>query len=386
MREQLRERGLVAFVADGSLLPRRSGVLDLPLRDGVGFAAPDSLRVTLARPNHGPVAGLGIPAGVTVVVGGGYHGKSTLLAALARGAFEHAPGDGRERVVADAATVQVRAEDGRAVRGVDISAFIGDLPRGGPTTAFDTDNASGSTSQAAGLVEALEAGARVLLIDEDTAASNFMVRDRRMQRLVAAADEPITPFVDRVRSLYDRLGVSTVLVMGGSGDYLEHADTVIAMRRFVPIDVTERARAVVAEVPTGRRNEAAKELEAPRPRIPDPASLDPARGQRRVRLSTRGTDEIRFGRHTIDLSGVPQLIDPSQLRAIAEAMVWAKEHAMGENRTLQAVLDAVEAAMVERGLDVFQSAPRGDLAMFRRFELAAAINRLRSLRMLPGGD
>jgi predicted ABC-class ATPase len=246
LRGQLADRRLVSFVGDGSSLPRRSGIDDRPL-EGAGavpFRSPDRLRVTLERPNAGPIEGMGIPVGVTLIVGGGYHGKSTLLRAVERGVYNHRPGDGRECVVTDRAAVKVRAEDGRAVSGVDISPFIDNLPQGRDTHAFSTPNASGSTSQAAAIIEAREAGATVLLVDEDTAATNFMIRDRRMQALVPKECEPITPFVDRARQLHADAGMSSVLVLGGSGDYLDIADTVIAMRDYRPVNVTDRARSV----------------------------------------------------------------------------------------------------------------------------------------------
>ncbi|HSM61283.1 MAG TPA: ABC-ATPase domain-containing protein, partial [Longimicrobiales bacterium] len=267
LRGALPGLGLVAFVADGAVLPRRSGVDDRPLEgpDVVPFASPDTLRVEVELPNAGGVSGMGVPRGVTLIVGGGFHGKSTLLRALEAGVWNHRPGDGRERVVTRADAVKVRAEDGRAVAGVDISPFIDGLPFGRDTRGFSTPMASGSTSQAAAIVEALEAGTGLLLVDEDTSATNFMIRDRRMQELVPKEGEPITPFVDRVRDLAEP-GVSTVLVVGGSGDYLDVADTVIRMRDYLPSEVTERAREVAAAHPTGRARERGAPLGAPAPR------------------------------------------------------------------------------------------------------------------------
>ena len=254
----------------------------------VPFESPPSLRVSIQTPHAGEVTGLGVPRGVTLIVGGGYHGKSTLFAAIQEGVYNHRPGDGREQVVAVPDAVKIRAEDGRSVAGVDISPFIGDLPGGQDTGAFTTPNASGSTSQAAAIMEALEAGATALLVDEDTSATNFMIRDRRMQALVAKENEPITPFVDRVRQLYEQCGVSSVLVVGGSGDYLDVADTVLALHSYRPLDVTAEARAVAAAHPTGRVAEAAGPFACRPARIPDPASIDPSRGRREVSVKTRG--------------------------------------------------------------------------------------------------
>ncbi|MEM1310288.1 MAG: ABC-ATPase domain-containing protein, partial [Cyanobacteria bacterium P01_H01_bin.153] len=256
LRQQLRDRQLVAFVADGAILPRQSGVNERPLQSGARpFQSPESLQVQLALPNGKSVTGMGIPRGITLIVGGGYHGKSTLLRAIEAGIDNHIPGDGREQVVTDAAAIKVRAEDGRSVAGVNISPFINHLPQGRSTTQFSTQDASGSTSQAASIVEAVEAGATVLLIDEDTSATNFMIRDRRMQALIAKDREPITPFVDKVRQLKADYGISTILVMGGSGDYFDVADTVIALDNYQPQDVTTQAHAIAAAHQTARQAE-----------------------------------------------------------------------------------------------------------------------------------
>ncbi len=382
LQEALKARGLVAFVADGAILPRESGASDLPLpaHRAVPFRAPPQLAVTLQAPHRGAVSGMAIPAGITLIVGGGFHGKSTLLAALARGVYAHVPGDGREYVVTHPDTVKIRAEEGRRVARVDISPFIGTLPFGQETRAFSTDNASGSTSQAANIMEALEAGARVLLIDEDTSATNFMIRDDAMQRLVPKALEPITPFVDQVRHLYQAHGVSTVLVMGGSGDYFSVADTVILMEAFTPRVVTEEARRIAATRPVGRMSEG-RPFERVRARIPLPHGFNPYR-ERRVRVDARGLRTIVFGRETIDLSAVEQVVDPSQTRAIGDAIFYALEKGYFDGeRPLSGVLDAVLADIAQRGLEVlsgFEGHP-GDYALPRRYELAAAVNRLRTL-------
>ena len=382
LREALRPAGLVAFVADGARLPRRSGIDDRPLAGAVSFRAPASLACELCAPHAGAVRGMGIPQGVTLIVGGGYHGKSTLLRALAAGVYDHVPGDGRERVVADPDAVTVRAEDGRSIAGADISAFIGPLPGDGDTRCFSTANASGSTSQAAAIVEAIESGARVLLVDEDTSASNFMVRDRRMQALVPRRDEPITPFVDRVRELHERHALSTVLVMGGSGDYLDVADTVIAMRGFQPEDVTLRARQIAARIATGRVAEIPAPLAPPRPRRVLAASIDPRRGRRAVAVSVTDRARIRFGSSDLDLRALQQLVHPSQTRAIAAALLWCRDNAFARGLTVTEALDLLAGQLARAGLALL-GGERGDLAAFRRHELAAALSRLRTLRATP---
>ena len=382
LRDQLPELGLVAFVADGSDLPRRTGIDDRPLREGVvSFESPPSLRVEVELPNRGPVTGMGIPVGITLIVGGGFHGKSTLLDALQVGVYDHIPGDGRQLVVADPTTVVIRSEDGRRIEGVEVTPFIRDLPLGRSTRFFCTENASGSTSQAANIIEALEAGARLLLVDEDTAATNFMIRDGRMQQLVASDCEPITPFLDRVRQLYDEHGVSTVLVMGGSGDYFGVADTVIAMENYLPRDVTAEAHAIAAAHRQSRVVEASGPFGPVPCRVPIPESIGTRRGRREVSAGSRGATTALLGTESIDLSSVEQLVHASQTRAIAAALAYARTQYMDGQRHLGQVLDLVMADIDTHGLDVLSDCRRADHAGFRRFELAAALNRLRTLKV-----
>lgn len=219
IREELKKRSLVAFVNDGAILPRESGISSKPMKGSVTFSSPESLRVTMALPHKGKITGMGIPKGITLIVGGGYHGKSTLLNALELGVYNHIQGDGREYVITDSTAQKLRSEDGRFVKDVDISLFINDLPNKKDTTCFSTEDASGSTSQAAGIVEGIEAGSKVFLLDEDTSATNFMVRDAFMQHVISREKEPITPFLERARDLYKKEGISTILVAGSSGAF-----------------------------------------------------------------------------------------------------------------------------------------------------------------------
>jgi predicted ABC-class ATPase len=401
VRAALPERGLVAFVGDGALLPRASGASEAPMprEHALPFASPEAFRVEIGVPHADAGApgrvwrGMGVPHGVVLLVGGGYHGKSTLLRAIERGIVPHVPGDGRETVVSDPGLVKIRAEDGRAVTGVDIHAFIDHLPtRPGEamsrdTRCFSTEDASGSTSQAANIAEALEVGASGLLLDEDTSATNFMVRDARMQALVHPEHEPITPFLDRVREIHDRFGVSSVIVMGGSGDYFEVADAIIEMHAYQPRDVTARAKEIAGASRSERRAEPRGEMERPTPRIPDPRSFDARRGRKEVKLSSRDCEELVYGSTAIDLRSVEQLCDPSQTRAIAGAIHLAVRHFMQGEATLAEILDALERELDERGLDVldpFHQPGRhpGALARARRFEIAAALDRMRGLRII----
>ncbi len=382
LRGKLAELGLVAFIADGAILPRRSGVDPRPLsgKQVIPWQSPPELRLAVTLPNAGEVTGTGIPPGVTLVVGGGFHGKSTLLNALEAGVYNHKPGDGRELVVTVASAVKIRAEDGRSVAGVDISPFINNLPFGRDTRQFSTENASGSTSQAANIMEALELGATLLLVDEDTAATNFMIRDRRMQQLIAKEKEPITPFIDRVRQLYEEHGVSTILVIGGSGDYFDVADLVIGMDTYAPRELTAAAKEVAAAQKTERLPEVSPTFGPIRQRAPDPRSLDARKGKRNVNIKVHGRHTIQFGRETIDLSAVSQLADTSQTRAIAAAMQYAKERYVDGKRPLAQILDLVMADVARDGLSVLAGRPGVDYAAFRKFELGAAVNRLRTLK------
>lgn len=377
LRQQLADRGLVAFVGNGAILPRRSGVADQPLQQGsIPFQSPSALQVTFDCPNRGKITGMGIPSGVTLIVGGGYHGKSTLLRAIERGVYNHIPGDGREWVVTQSSAVKIRAEDGRSVRDVDISPFINHLPQGRSTQQFSTPNASGSTSQAANIMEALEAGARVLLVDEDTTATNFMIRDRRMQALIAKEKEPITPFVDKVGQLYRDYGVSTILVMGGSGDYFDVADTVIAMEDFQPQEVTARAQAIAREYGRDRTPEGGSQF-GPITHRTLPANLLQVLEGDRPRWKVYDTHKLVLEREEIDLAAVEQMIEPGQLRAIAAALVYLQTHYLDGQRALPELLDAVCQDLDQQGLDCLSRRPPGDWTLFRRFELAAVLNRLR---------
>jgi predicted ABC-class ATPase len=383
LRSQLEEKGLVSFIADGSILPRESGVVDRPLRGPqvVAFESPPELRVKLKCPHRGEVTGLGIPKGITLIVGGGYHGKTTLLKAIECGIYNHIPGDGREYVVTVREAVKIRAEDGRRVEKVDISAFINNLPFGQDTKVFSTDNASGSTSQAANIMEALECGAKLLLIDEDTSATNFMVRDELIQKLVPKEKEPITPFIDQARNLLQKLGVSTILVLGGVGDYLEIADHIIMMDLYKPRVVTDQAHCLVKERSVKRVKEATSSFDLVE-RIPESNSLNPYR-RNRLKVKARSLSTIEFGHNLIDLSFLEQLVDVSQTRAIADSLVYAlrKKYFNGRN-TLREALELLFRDIEEKGLEVisphtdYQS---GDYALPRLFEVAFALNRLRSL-------
>ena len=380
LRGRLPGLGLVAFVADGAVLPRESGASDRPLGDdAVPFESPEEYRVEVDLPNRGTVSGMGVPEGVTLVAGGGFHGKSTLLSALSWGVYDHLPGDGRELVVARDDAVKIRAEDGRSVSGVDISAMIGDLPGGRRTEDFSTPNASGSTSQAANIAEAIEAGTSLLLVDEDTSATNFMIRDERMRELVSS--EPISPFIDLVQPLYRSSNISTVVVVGGVGDYLDVADRVILLEDYRPSDATPRAREVTKMFPP-RAPLTPREVRSPRKRVADPSPINLRRGKRQTARG-KGLHTIELGRERVDLSYLEQLAEAGQTEAVARIVgEWV---AAGEVRDVRDLLAEALASVSQNGLDslgAFRGHP-GEMSLPRAQELAAAINRIRALRAGP---
>ncbi|WP_166856633.1 MULTISPECIES: ABC-ATPase domain-containing protein [Actinomyces] len=380
LTEALRANDWVSFLADGSLLPRRSGVSDEPMRSGaVPLTAPDTLAASVSLPHAGTVRGTAIGPGVTLIVGGGYHGKSTLLTAIERGVYPHVPGDGRELVATVPNAVKARAADGRAVTSVDLTPFISHLPGGRDTASFTTKNASGSTSQAASLMEAVEAGASALLLDEDTSATNLLIRDSRMRALVADEHEPITPLVDRVAALARDTGVSTVLVMGGSGDYLDVADRVLLMDSYELRDATARAAAVVAELP--RPTTALSSFPTPTARVPLPAPARERRGP--VRTRARGTDALTLDREDVDISDVAGIVDPGQAEAVAYALRALLEQRFDGESTLAECLGDLEALLDDEGLDALDDRP-AFLVRPRMVDVAAAVNRYRPLGVAVG--
>jgi len=382
LRKIIADRGLIGFVGNGSLLPRASGIDPSPLKDGpaVQFQSPPSMQTEVTLPNCGTVKGMGIPRGVSLIVGGGYHGKSTLLNALEFGVYNHLPGDGRELAVSHEDTAKIRAADGRSIAGTDIAPFIRNLPFQKDTTSFSTQNASGSTSQAAGISEAIEAGAKVLLLDEDTSATNFMIRDRRMQMLVAKEKEPITPFVDKVRQLYEDLGISTILVMGGSGDYFPVADHIIQMTGYRPSNVTEKAHEIATICETGRIAEGGGRFGDLRQRIPLKKSFNPYRKRQKLKIAASRRREILFGNTIINLNDLEQIAGIAQTRGLGYAIHHAVQY-MDGNRTLFDVVKRVMEDVAANGLESLTPYLTGDIAEFRGIELAAAINRMRTLQV-----
>lgn len=390
VRNILKEEKLAAFVANGSILPRKSGISDLPMRDSVPFCSPASMERTFTLPHRGAVSGMAIPQGITLIVGGGYHGKSTLLEALQTGVYDHIAGDGREFVITDDTAVKLRAEDGRSIRNVDISLFINDLPNKKDTACFSTPDASGSTSQAAGVIENMEAESRLFLIDEDTSATNFMVRDDFMQQVISREKEPITPFLERARDLYEQAGISTILVAGSSGAFFYIADKILQMDCYRPVDITEQVKSLC-------KTHAAPRIQAPGFSVPDfkrtlpPFCRDGKKNDRRggsrsgndsryehMKVKTFGRDSFSVDKETVDLRYVEQLADSEQTNALAHLLRYALEQTMDGKHTVRQTVQILSNTLDQKGWEPFCSSyiPCG-LAKPRKQEIYACLNRFR---------
>ncbi len=400
IREQLKERGLVAFVANGAVLPRESGVSKRPMKQAVAFKAPASMEVSIQLPHYGELKGMGIPRGITLIVGGGYHGKSTLLKAVELGVYNHVAGDGREYVITDETAMKIRAEDGRSIRNVDISMFINHLPNGKDTTVFSTEDASGSTSQAANVIEAMEAGTKTFLIDEDTSATNFMIRDELMQRVVNRASEPITPFVDRIREIYEKYGISTILVAGSSGSYFHKADKILQMDCYEPKDITEFAKAEAERYPLAA--EPVPECKEPdfrrcpvqsgggaserggsgRGRGNGRRGGDAGGREERVKIKTTGCDTISLNKENIDMRYVEQLADNEQMTSLGYILSYAGKHYFSGRKSIQSIVEEVSGLIEEKGIGAVcgGSYLSSGLCVPRKQEIFACLNRYRGLR------
>ena len=395
IRQTLPAKNLCAFIADGSILPRESGISSRPMKASVPFTSPDSLRISINLPHKGKITGMGIPKGITLIVGGGYHGKSTLLNALELGVYNHIPGDGREYVITDATAVKLRSEDGRFIKDVDISMFINDLPNRKDTRCFSTLDASGSTSQAAGIVESIEAGSHLFLLDEDTSATNFMVRDAFMQQVIQREKEPITPFLERAEDLYKKAGISTILVAGSSGAFFHIADTIIQMDNYVPKDITASVKKLCCQYPLpsvsvtdfqlpyshrimSRPAESSKRL-----RHNSHGNHSDSDATRPERLKTRisGTDSFSLGRQEIDLRYTEQLIDAEQTAALGLLLKYAVEHLADGRRTLPEIVQFLWKNLSSHGLSFFTENQKISCgyAIPRIQEIYACLNRYRGL-------
>ncbi len=384
IRNKLEELGLVAFIADGSILPRESGISERPLKGAVPFSSPESQRIHLKLPHYGEISGMGIKKGITVIVGGGYHGKSTLLRAIELGVYNHKKGDGREYVITNTEAVKIRAEDGRNICKTDIRMFINHLPNKTDTRLFTTENASGSTSQSANMIEAMEAGATAFLVDEDTSATNFMVRDSIMEKIVSKEKEPITPFIARTRALYQKKGISTIIVVGSSSAYFEVADTILQLDNYEVKDIKEMVEQVLAQ----QKREEIMQIED----LPEVnynrvvGKIDMSYKGRDMKVKTTGRDTISLNKENIDVRYLEQLMDNGQTVAIGYFLKYMMETMVDNKKTMQEIVEALYAQIEKRGFS--HIIPKGYSAGFcvlpRKQEVYAAWNRFRGLRLEEG--
>lgn len=384
IREELKKRGLIAFVANGSILPRQSGNSDLPMKDAVPFQSPKSMEITIQLRHRGSITGMGIRKGITLIAGGGYHGKSTLLQALEKGVYDHIAGDGREFVITDDTAWKLRAEDGRKIKDVDISLFINHLPNGRNTRRFSTLDASGSTSQAANIIEAIEAKSQVLLIDEDTSATNFMVRDELMQRVIQKDKEPITPFLERARDLYEKAGISTILVVGSCGSYFYIADQIIQMDNYCPVDITEKTRKLLKEYKKPDCEAEGFALPSEKRSISFGSSVVRRKNYRGTgmveeheKLKVMGRESLMLGKEQLDLRYLEQLADREQTQTLGYLLKYAKEQYSGKTTDLTALMESLIRKLEKEGIGSVsgqKEIPAG-MAMPRRQEIYACFNR-----------
>lgn len=379
IREWLKSSDYCAFVANGSILPRSKGT-DLPMAGAIPFQSTSDDEIEICG-----VRGMGIRKGVTVITGGGYSGKSTLLDAISAGIYDHIDGDGRELCITDESAVTISAEDGRSVKHVNISPFIKWLP-GGDTSDFSTEHASGSTSQAANIMEAVHMGAKLLLIDEDRSATNFMIRDRMMKALIEK--EPITPFTDRVGELYRAKGVSTILVIGGSGEYLSVADKIYMMEDYMIHDVTEKSkhichsRGIKTELPPIADWEQSRILYA------DGFTSYP-KGSGTERLSVSDMGFIIIGDEKIDVRGLHDIVCSRQLDTLGFMLRLIEVTNTDRKIDIEKKINELYERIDEEGIDFVYSSFFTTCERFldlpRKQELMALVNRMRKINMVKGG-
>jgi len=378
VRQSLSTLGLVSFVGEGSLLAREQDS-DLPDYDRfIPFEVAEATCTEIEVPNAGKVTGLGISAGLTVVLGDAANGRKDFMSALAAGVFNHIPGDGREGVVTVSDAVQIAADRGRNVQEVNITPFLSESEYGNPAS-FSTPAADSFISQAASVIEALEVGARVLIVDENSSAPAFLTTDARIAGLLGST--PRTSLAQRARQIVDELGIS--LIVGGENlvaEYIPVADTVLKVEGFQVTDITEQAKALNLAVPP----EAPAVNLAPmlaRSRWIMPSSIDAAVGSKDQVIEAIDLNAIQYGRSVIELDSVSQIADESQTLTIGLLLYYAKLRYMQEGYPLREMLDMIDRDLSSEGLGTIVRDLRGDLARPRRYEVAAALNRLPTFRV-----
>ncbi|MGL4676283.1 MAG: P-loop domain-containing protein [Brevinema sp.] len=399
LREECRKRGIVSFIANGSILARASAVSDKPMshQKAIVFQSPKELETTITLPDGLVLSGMAIPKGITLIAGGGFHGKSTLLSAVSHAIYNHIPNDGREYCITDDSAVFLRAEEGRFIEGLNISPFIHNLPGYKSSHFFQSENASGSSSQAANLIEACEMGSKLLLIDEDVSATNFLIRDTRMRALVADYKETITPLIAHINNL-KKHNISLIMVTGALGDFMHVADRVIVADNYQYYDKTEDARNVMHQYPL--QEIPAQNIFFQENRIIDQESIDYL-GKKGAAMIGGEQAKVFLGRETIDLSAWNHLYDVSQYGTLAAVLAYAKEKHYFD-QSPQQVWKNIERDLKQQGWDLLSyvgldhlskrqearkekyPTPRGQnwryIVKTRPLDWHAALCRLRSLK------
>ncbi|VGO12027.1 hypothetical protein PDESU_00576 [Pontiella desulfatans] len=380
LRQYLGASGQVAFVAEGALVTRLPGQ-DIPDYERLSPVEVDaSLVEEVEVPHAGTVSGLGIPNGLTLILGESNSGRVDLMDAIAQGIYNHVPGDGREHVVTVADAVNIRSEVGRSIQQVDISAFAKALPDGGNPASYSSKSSGSFSSQAASTVEALEAGARVLLFDEHSSSSTFLSSDTRVSSLIGESSR--NTLAARARQMVDELGIS-IVVAGSSlvAEFIPIADKVLKVENFCVSDITEVAKALDIVPSTVADSTVNLGTMLSRSRWIMPSSIDPSVGRDDLVIESDEGDYLQFGRSIVDLDAVRQIADADQARAIGFVLYYAKLRYMDEGYPLREILDLVDRDLSNEGLNALIRDPRGDLARPRRYEVAAALNRLPAFRV-----
>lgn len=380
LRQHLAASGQVSYLAEGAMISRMAGS-DLPDYENLlPMEMDEELIEEVDVPHAGTVRGMGVPTGLTLVLGESDSGRVELMNAIAQGIYNHIPGDGRERIVTVADAVNIRSEVGRPIQQVDISAFAEEFPDGSNPASCSTVSAGAFTSQAASTVEALEAGARVLLYDEHSSSSTFLSSDTRVTPLLGKSSRNTLAAI--ARRMVDELGISMV-VAGSSlvAEFIPIADKILKVENFRISDITEEAKALEIAVPEAAGETVNLGSMLSRARWAMPSSIDPSIGREDLVILAEDADFLQFGRSLVDLDGVSQLADADQTRAIGFVLYYAKLRYMDEGYSIREILDLVDRDLSNEGLNTLVRELRGDLARPRRYEVAATLNRLPSFRV-----
>ena len=390
IQQYMQQCELLVFINNGAILPRQSGVNDQPaVGDKIEFfQSPDILQVDIPLIGKTSIQGMAIKTGITCITGGGYHGKSTLLQAILAGVYAHIPDDGREYIVCREDAVFIRAEEGRSICNVNISSFINRLPNGQSTEQFCSDNASGSTSQAASIVEAIESGSQLLLFDEDTCATNFLLRDELIQQVLDSEKEPIQPLYSTVRSMYQQQNVSMIFVVGGLGAFLQKADTCLLMDNYQCKDITQRVRKKLGGIINDNNSfsDSVSERYLAKDNF-NPEYINQRLNKiipKRIKDLRNAPRQLEYGMDLINLEALPQVVESPQVLSIGYCLLMLRKaiHEQEEIRTINAWVQWLIEEIEQQGLTVLQAEYPGTLSLPRKYEITAAINRMRSLTIV----